>query len=43
VGGRVVLHLPDGRDLRVPLGEVAEARLRVDPEEILRDLKRKRR
>jgi len=43
VGGRVVLHLPDGRDLQVPLGEVAEARLRVDPEEILRDLKRKRR
>ncbi len=41
--GRVVLHLPDGRDLKVPLAEVAEARLRVDPEEILRDLRRKRR
>ncbi len=41
-GGRVVLHLPDGRDLRVPLAEVAEARLRVDPEELLRDLKRNR-
>ncbi|MCS7234828.1 MAG: ribosome maturation factor RimP [Armatimonadota bacterium] len=43
VAGRVVLRLPDGRELRVPLGEVAEARLRVDPEEILRDLRRKRR
>jgi ribosome maturation factor RimP len=42
-GGRVVLHLPDGRELRLPLGEVAEARLRVDPEEILRDLRRRRR
>jgi ribosome maturation factor RimP len=41
--GRVVLHLPDGRELKVPLAEVAEARLRVDPEEILRDLRRKRR
>ncbi len=42
-GGRVVLHLPDGRELRLPLEEVAQARLRVDPEEILRDLRRKRR
>lgn len=38
--GRVGLTLDDGRELHVPMDEVAQARLRVDPEEIRKDLKR---
>jgi ribosome maturation factor RimP len=38
--GRVGVALGDGRELQLPLDEIAQARLRVDPEEIRKDLKR---
>jgi ribosome maturation factor RimP len=38
--GRVGLMLDGGRELHVPLDEIAQSRLRVDPEEIRKDLKR---
>jgi ribosome maturation factor RimP len=37
--GRVGLILDDGRELHVPVDEIAQARLRVDPEDIRKDLK----
>ncbi|MDR5683889.1 MAG: ribosome maturation factor RimP [Armatimonadota bacterium] len=40
--GRVGMVLEDGRELRVRLDEIAQARLRVDPDEIRQDLKRGR-
>jgi len=41
VAGRVVVDLGRGREAHIPLEEIAQARLRVDPEEIRRDLRRR--
>ncbi len=40
VAGRVVVDLGQGREAHIPLPEIAQARLRVDPEEIRRTLRR---
>lgn len=42
VAGRVVVELDRGQQAHIPLGEIARARLRVDPEEIRQDLRRRR-
>ena len=42
VAGRVVVELSRGQEAHIPLEEIAQARLQVDPEEIRRDLRRRR-